>query len=150
MILCVCHGIKFAESMLISNILQYQNNFLNTKVQKIANRSRWQYIYIHLSPLSSEIVDNYEVIARQVTTTGELDKARQLPAWRDYQDKNKILQEKCFISKKHRWHTWTFDAIWFDKTWLFVWVRRLIFFFSLDVTFHWWTTSNYKSVFNSP
>lgn len=62
--------------MLISNILQYQNNFLNTKVQKIANRSGWQYIYIHLSPLSSEIVDNYEVIARQVTTTRELDKAR--------------------------------------------------------------------------
>lgn len=149
MILWVCHGIKFCGVHINIQYIAISEQYLNTKVQKIANRSGWQYIYIHLSPLSSEIVDNYEVIARQVTTTRELDKARQLPAWRDYQDKNKILQEKCFISKKHRWHTWTFDAIWFDKTWLFVWVRRL-FFFSLDVTFHWWTTSNYKSVFNSP
>lgn len=102
--------------------------FLTQKYRKLQT-DRDGNIYIHLSPLSSEIVDNYEVIARQVTTTGELDKARQLPAWRDYQDKNKILQEKCFISKKHRWHTLTFDAIWCDNTWLFVLVRRSTYYY---------------------
>lgn len=128
---------SFAESMLISNILQYQNNIWTQKYRKLQKDRDGN---IHLSPLFSKIVDNYKVIVRHLTTTGELDKAQKLLTWRDFQDKNKFLPKK--IGK-----IGGTPNIWCQKTELHGGARWFIFF-SVNVTLRRWTTSNNRIVIN--
>lgn len=110
---------SFAESMLISNILQFQNNIWTLKYRKLQKDRDGN---IHLSPLFSKIVDNYKVIVRHLTTTGELDKAQKLLTWRDFQDKNKFLPKK--IGK-----IGGTPNIWCQKTELYMEEQGDLFFF---------------------